>query len=81
MTQQTNPTAQTTSKVTKEEVNQCFLSIARYIEQEEVKAPKGELVQQTFDDMRMKLLDLKVEIDATTRANNLMSALNALGML
>ena len=78
MTQQTNSA---TPKVTKEEVNQCFLSIARYIEQEEAKAPKGELVQQTFDDMRMKLLDLKVEIDATAHANNALSVFDALGML
>ena len=78
MEQQANPA---TPKVTKEEVNQCFLSIATYIKQEEDKAPKGELVQKDFADMRMKLLDLKVEIDATTRANNLMSALDLLGML
>ena len=78
MTQQTNSA---TPKVTKEQVNQCFLSIATYIEQEEAKAPKGEQVQQTFDNMRMKLLDLKVEIDATTRANNIMSAFDLLGML
>ena len=78
MTQQTNSA---TPKVTKEEVNQCFLSIARYIDQEEVKAPKGELVQKDFDKMRMALLDLKVEIDATTRANNLMSAFDLLGIL
>ena len=78
MTQQTNPTAQTSLKISKNYVHQCFSAITIYINQEEAKAPRGKEAQKAFEHVREMLRYLESEVNSITEAATLMATLDAL---
>ena len=77
MEQQANPD---TLKISKGYVHQCFLAITTYVNQEELKAPKGKEAKKAFEHVRLMLRYLEAEVHSVTQAATLMSTLKALNI-